>query len=135
MKRHWHIQTRLLFTLIAFTAAILLTVGVTFNLSVHGYIRSRVTSQLDAVSENASAVRKEGTPAMDGKRFDRNPDRVFGTMGSAFVIDDQGMPVNPMHGDEEIIRSLSEYFSSNNIDEEMHGKIISIEDGDRKSVV
>ena len=133
MKKRWHIQTRLLFTLITFTVAILLTVGVAFNLSVHGYIRSRVTAQLDAVSENASAVRKDGTHAMNGRRFDREPDRIFGTTGSAFVVDDQGTLVNPMHGDEEIIRSLSEYFNSDNINEEMHGRIISV--GDEKYAV
>ena len=129
MKNRWHIQTRLLLTLVGFTVSILLAVGVTFNLSVHGYIRSRVTSQLNDVAENASADRKNEEHGGKGKHFERHPDLIIGTTGNAFVLDDQGTLVNAMHGDEDVINELSEYFRDNKIEEDMHYRIISLENG------
>ena len=60
MKKRRHIQTRVLVTLIGMTTAILLVVGLTFNLSVRGYIHSRVTAQLVSVSESVSSDRRGG---------------------------------------------------------------------------
>ena len=78
MKRQRHIRTHVLLTMITLTCGILLAVVLTFNLSIRGYIRSRVSAQLSAVTENASeAWRDDG---MHGKgqepgRFDERPDR------------------------------------------------------------
>ena len=60
MKKRRHIQTRVLVTLIGMTTVILLVVGLTFNLSVRGYIHSRVTAQLVSVSESVSSDRRGG---------------------------------------------------------------------------
>ena len=84
MKRQRHIQTHILLTLIGLTAAILLAVGLSFNLAVRGYIRSRVTTQLARVSESASSDRRGGAREHE-RRFDGHPDRVTGTAGSAAI--------------------------------------------------
>ena len=60
MKRKWHIQTHMLVTLIALTGAVLLTVALVFNLSMYGFIRSRVSAQLSTVSQSASEERRGG---------------------------------------------------------------------------
>ena len=60
MKRKWHIKTHLLVTLIGLTTAILLIVALAFNLSIYGFIRSRVSAQLSDVSQSASDGRREG---------------------------------------------------------------------------
>ncbi len=57
MKRKWHIKTHMLVSLISLTCAVLLTVALVFNLSVYGYIRSRVSTQLSTVSQSASDER------------------------------------------------------------------------------
>ena len=58
MKRKWHIKTHLLVTLIGLTTAVLLIVALVFNLSVYGFIRSRVSAQLSGVSQSASDERR-----------------------------------------------------------------------------
>ena len=60
MKRKWHIQTHMLVTLIVLTGAVLLTVALVFNLSMYGFIRTRVSAQLSTVSQSASEERKGG---------------------------------------------------------------------------
>ena len=54
MRRQRHIRTHVLLTMITLTCGILLAVVLTFNLSIHSYIRSRVSAQLNAVTESAS---------------------------------------------------------------------------------
>ena len=60
MKRKWHIQTHMLVTLVALTGAVLLTVALAFNLSMYGFIRSRVSAQLSTVSQSAKEERRGG---------------------------------------------------------------------------
>ncbi|MBQ4207810.1 MAG: hypothetical protein II621_05840, partial [Clostridia bacterium] len=60
MKRKWHIKTHLLVTLIGLTTTVLLTVALVFNLSMYGFIRSRVSTQLSNVSQSASEERRGG---------------------------------------------------------------------------
>ncbi len=115
MKRQWHIQTRFLLTLIALTAAILLAVGLSFNLAVRGYIRSRVTTQLASVSESASSDRRGGAREHD-MRFDGRPDRVTGTSGSAVVLNENGALVASLRGDEGTAAALADYFSAHGFD-------------------
>ena len=55
MKRKWHIKTRLLVTLAGLTCLVLVAVAVAFNISVSGYIRSRVSTQLESVTRSASS--------------------------------------------------------------------------------
>ena len=62
MRKQWHIQTRVLLTLVGLTTAILLAVGLAFNLSIQGYIRSRVSAQLVSVSV-CEAEEEEVSPA------------------------------------------------------------------------
>ena len=45
MKQKWHIRTRILITLLGMTFALLLTAALAFNLSMRGYIRSRISAQ------------------------------------------------------------------------------------------
>lgn len=129
MKKQWHIKTRLLFTFIGFTAVILLAVGTTFNLSVRGYIRSRVTSQLVHVSENASADRKKGESEPREKSNEKHNDRLFGASGSACVLKQDGTLAFAMQGNEEPVQELSGYFSEHGIDDSIHYRIISLENG------
>ena len=91
MKRKWHIQKRILVTLICLTCAILLAVALAFNLSMRGYIRSRVSSQLTSISETISEERRTGPhDREEGKRFDERPDRITGARGSAILLDGDG---------------------------------------------
>ena len=60
MKRKWHIQTHMLVTLIGLTSAVLLTVALVFNISMYGFIRSRVSAQLSTVSQSAKEERRGG---------------------------------------------------------------------------
>ena len=53
MKRKRHLRTRILLTLTGLTCAVLLAVALAFNLSVRGFIRSRVSNQLSSVSESS----------------------------------------------------------------------------------
>ena len=108
MKRQWRIQTRLLLTLVALTAFILMAVGLAFNLSVRGYIRSRVAAQLTSVSESASSDRRGGRE--HGKR--ERPDRITGTTGNAVVLDESGALVSSLRGDAEVAEALADYYSA-----------------------
>ncbi len=109
MKRRWHIRTRILVTLIGLTCVILLSVALAFNLSVHSYIRSRVTTQLHSVSESVSEFREKGEKHGE-KRFDEHADRVTGTRGSAVVLNADGTVSSALHG--EAAGAISEYFRS-----------------------
>lgn len=129
MKKRWHIQTRVLLTLVGMTAAILLAVGLTFNLSVRGYIRSRVASQLASVSESVSSDRRGGTPKKPDKPFDGRPDRITGTKGSAIVLDKTGALIFPLHADAETAAELAAHFSARGIDRNTPYQILSLSGG------
>ena len=76
MKRQWHIRTHLLVTLIGLTTAILLIVALAFNLSMYGFIRSRVSAQLSGVSRSASDERRgDGQGQMRGQKQGQRQDQ------------------------------------------------------------
>ena len=132
MKRQRHIRTHVLLTMITLTCGILLAVVLTFNLSIRGYIRSRVSAQLSAVTENASeAWRDDG---MHGKgqepgRFDERPDRVTGTRGSAIVFDGSGQILSAMRGNDETGRELASYFCGQKLNGEIENETVTLESG------
>ncbi len=142
--RQWHIQTRVLLTLIGLTAAILLAVGIAFNLAVRGYIRSRVTTQLTNVSESASSDRrgdlreqrgeKPGKPfdaqpgEWPGKPADERPDRFTGVAGSAVVLSGDGTLVTVLRGDGNAAPALAAYFSANGFDGNLRYQTLSLDE-------
>ena len=126
MRGKWHIQTRILVTLIALTCAVLLTVALAFNLSVRGYIRARVSEQLRDVLENASEERRSGMlERRGGKHFEERTDRLMGAPGDAILLDEDGKLLFAMPGNEEAGRSLAEYFASHGV-EDMDNAIIRV---------
>ena len=124
MKRQWHIQTRILLTLVALTAAILLSVGLAFNLSVRGYIRSRVSAQLDSVTENAASDRKGGLHGRKGLGEQR--DRVTGLAGSAVVLDETGALVSSLRAESGVGEAISAYFDTHELSESSRYRTISL---------
>ncbi|MBR1496030.1 MAG: HAMP domain-containing histidine kinase [Oscillospiraceae bacterium] len=130
MKRQWHIQTRVLLTLICLTTAILLAVGLVFNLSIQSYVRTRVSSQLASVSKSASIDRKGGTKGeRGGRRFDEHPDRITGTAGSAIVLGQDGELLSNLHGSDAAGLALSAYFSENPPGGNAQYQTVSLPDG------
>ena len=128
MKRKWHIQTRLLVTLICLTCSVLVVVALSFNLSVHGYIRSRVSTQLTAVTMSASEDRRTGDHGR-GKRFDEHPDRITGTRANGILLNKDGQLLDVLHGDEGVARELAEYVQNHGLYEEIQNQVISIDSG------
>ncbi len=129
MNKKRHIKTHMLVSLIGLMCAVLLTVALVFNLSVYGYIRSRVSLQLSTVSQSASEERKDSERLhKDSKRFDEHPDRITGTRGSAILLDSNGNLVSNLHGDDSVANELSEWFS-NHMSEKTENRIISVESG------
>ena len=129
MKKRRNIQTRVLLTLIGMTAAILLVVGLTFNLSLRSYIRSRVTAQLTSVSESVSSDRHGGMQGHPGKPFDGRPDRVIGTTGNAVVLDKTGALVSPLRGDMATAEELAAYFSALGTVGSIQYRLLSLDSG------
>ena len=127
MKRKWHIKTHLLVTLVGLTTALLLTVALAFNLSMYGYLRSRVTAQLFDASQSASEERRgdmhgprafeeemedddDDVPDDPEDRFDERPDRVMGTRGSAVLLNADGTVFANLHGDAAAAQTLSGWY-------------------------
>ncbi|MBQ9460242.1 MAG: HAMP domain-containing histidine kinase [Oscillospiraceae bacterium] len=145
MKKQWHIRTRVLFTLVGLTAAILLAVGLAFNLAVRGYVRSRVVTQLANVSESATSDRRVNMPAQHDKPSDaksderpdappsERPDRFTGATGSAVVLRGDGSLVAVLRGDGNAAPELAAYFSANGFDENRRYQTLSL--GDEKYAV
>ena len=129
MKKHRNIQARILFTLSGMTVAILLILGLTFNLFVQGYVRRRVKTQLASVSKSASSERRDKSNGQHKKHSDGQPDRIIGTTGSAIVLDENGALVSSMHGDKKVAEVISEYFAANGIDKKMKYRILSLDIG------
>ncbi len=123
MNKQWRIQTRLLLTLVGLTAAILLSVGLAFNLSVRGYIRSRVAAQLSSVSERASSDRR-GIGREHGKR--EPPDRITGATGNAVVLNENGALVSYLRGDADVAETLAAYYSAHGFGGNTHYRTLSI---------
>ena len=111
MTRKWHIQARVLVTLTGLTGAVLLVVALAFNLSMRGYIRSRVSAQLMTVSQSASEERRNDPwDHKPDKRFDEFPDRITGTRGNALLLDGSGNLLTVLHGDRAVGAELAAYF-------------------------
>ncbi len=111
MKQKWHIRTRILITLLGMTFALLLTTALAFNLSMRGYIRSRVSAQLTASLQNASKDRRDAPRGRrKGRHFDERPDRITGTRGSAILLDQDGKLLRVMHGSKSVGEELAEYY-------------------------
>ncbi len=136
MKRKWHIKTHLLVTLIGLTVTVLLTVALAFNLSMYGFIRSRVSTQLSNVSQSAFQERRdrerEQTPPPkkeDDNRFDEHPDRVMGTKGSAVLLNDDGTVFLNLHGDETVAGNLAAWYRARTSDASVQNKVVFLENG------
>ena len=125
MKKKWHIKKRMLVTLVGLTCAILLAVGLAFNLSMYIFIRQRVNTQLSDISENASKERREGHPPNgsqdespsdppdDKKGVKDHPDRIMGTRGNAIIIDKDGNLIPDKYGDNTIAEELTAWYNEN----------------------
>ncbi len=130
MKRKWHVQKRILVTLICLTCAILLAVALAFNLSMRGYIRSRVSSQLTSISQNITEERRTGPPDHeDGKRFDERPDRFTGARGSAILLDGDGKLVSALHGDNAVASELAAYYQARGLDGGIENDVVTLDSG------
>ncbi|MBQ4436057.1 MAG: HAMP domain-containing histidine kinase [Clostridia bacterium] len=130
MKRKWHIRKRIFLTLTGLTCTLLLVALLAFNLSVRGYIRSRVSAQLGAVSQDASRQRREeaGEPK-EGRRFDEHSDRITGTQGNALILSEEGELLTVLHGDEAVGRELASYFSGQEQLDGVTYKVVDTESG------
>lgn len=130
MKKQWHIRSRVLLTLVGLTTAILLAVGLAFNLSIQGYIRSRVSAQLASVSESASSERRGGIKGPHGGRqFDGHADRITGATGNAVVLSEDGKLLSNLHGDDAVGAALSGYFRTHRLDESIRNQTVTLPDG------
>ena len=136
MKRKWHIKTHLLVTLIGLTTTVLLTVALVFNLSMYGFIRSRVSTQLSNVSQSASEERRGGERGQEpgpgeagDRRFDEHPDRVMGTKGSAVLLNDDGSIFLNLHGDETVAESLAAWYRARTAASSVRDKVVFLESG------
>ena len=128
MKKQRHIRTRLTFTLIGLTCAILLAVMLAFNLAVRGYIRSRVSTQLDAVTKSVSEERRRDPGGEKGEqRFDEHPDRVIGAEYNAAVLAKNGSVVKVLHGDWAVAQQLADEALSQGLEDGSQVKVFQSE--------
>lgn len=128
MKKQRHIRSRLSFTLIGLTCAILLAVMLAFNLAVQSYIRARVSAQLASVSRSASEARTE--PHDPHGPFDEHPDRIMGTKGSAIVLDEDGNLAINLHGDGAVAGALARWYREQNACRPVSNQTVSLDSGD-----
>ncbi|MBQ7681669.1 MAG: HAMP domain-containing histidine kinase [Oscillibacter sp.] len=110
--RRWPIRTRILLTLIVLTSLILLSVAVTFNLFIRGYVQSRVSEQLDSILNGAIGGGIRKGPNGRGRKFDGGQDRLTGVRGSAVVLDGACSVRDTLNGDRETGEALSDYFAA-----------------------
>ena len=130
MKRKWQIRKRLLVTLTGLSCALLLIVALAFNLAVRGYIRSRVSAQLGAVSQGASAQREEERGGPKGERpFDEHADRITGTRGNALILNQDGSLLAVLHGDNNVGSELASYFSGQGQLGSLPYKVVALSSG------
>ena len=128
MRQKRHIQTRILFTFIGLTCAVLFCVALAFNLSVQSIIRTRVSDQLSKVSRSASETRKRHSPKK-GQSPDEFPDRVIGTRGKAILVNSDGTLLEILSGDTAVGSEIAAYFSGQDLSGGINSKIISTESG------
>ena len=128
MKRKGHIKTRLLITLAGLTCLMLVAVAIAFNLSVNGYIRSRVSTQLDSVTRSASDTRRGGREQKG--QFDEHRDKITGTKGSAVVLDENGYPASNLNGDNAVAGELAKWYRDECRGKTVSNKTVSLDSGD-----
>ena len=130
MKKKWHIKTRLLVTMTGLTCLILVVVAIAFNLAVKGYIRARVSSQLDLVSRSATEIRREERgPRMNPDPFNEHPDKITGTRGNAVILDEKGNLEFNLHGDNKIAAELAEWYQGLNQAGDISNKTAALSSG------
>ena len=113
MKKKIRLKTRIMITLTGLTFAVLATVALAFNLSIRGYIRSRVASQLHSAFESISEERRD---PRGGKRFDGKPDKITGISGNAAIISESGELIEVLHGDEATTAIIAEQFTNDSVE-------------------
>ena len=131
MKRQRHIRTHVLATLIGLTCGVLLVVILAFNLSVRGYIRSRVAAQLDAISRNAAEMWHVGMHEKRGmgmEPFLPRPDGQTGMRGSAVLLDEEGRLLSVLNEQDEVSQELADSLAGKPI-EEMDNQIVTLPSG------
>lgn len=126
MKKKRRLKTRLLATLVGVTCAVLLIVALAFNLSVRGYIKARVNSQLEALSSSISDERQGGIGSWS---FDDRPDRVTGARGNALLLSSEGEIIVVLHGDAETAKLIADSYSSGKFDGGDGYTTLTTEDG------
>ena len=130
MKKQRKLRTRLTVTMTALTCGVLLAVMLAFNVAVQGYLRSRVSTQLDTVTQDVSEERRGIGPGQkDEKRFDGKPDRITGAEYSAAVLDSDGAVCAVLHGDGTVAEALAAYVGSHNLPTGTERKVVSLDDG------
>lgn len=130
MKKQRHIRTRLTATLIGLTCVILIAVMLAFNIAVQSYIRSRVSTQLDEVTQSISEERRMGGPGQreeNGKRFDERPDRMTGAEYSAAVLTEDGALVAVLQGDRSAAEALADYARTEELTVGTQSKVVSLD--------
>ncbi len=108
MKKR-RLKTKLLVTLVGVTCAAPVIVALAFNLSVRGYIKARVNSQLETISSSVSDGRKDG---LGNWSFDDRPDKVTGARGNALILSSEGELIVVLRGDEDAAEFIAESYSS-----------------------
>ena len=130
MKKQRMLRTRLSVTMIALTCGILAAVMLAFNVAVQSYIRSRVSTQLDTVTQNVSEERRgNGHGQKDDRHFDERPDRITGAEYSAAVLDSDGSVCAVLHGDRAVAEALAGYVVSHDLSARTESKVVSLESG------
>ena len=130
MKKQRTLRTRLSVTMIALTCGILAAVMLAFNVAVQSYIRSRVSTQLDTVTQNVSEERRgNGHGQKDDRHFDERPDRITGAEYSAAVLDSDGSVCAVLHGDRAVAEALAGYVVSHDLSARTESKVVSLESG------
>ncbi len=132
--RRWPIRTRILLTLIVLTSLILLSVAVTFNLFIRGYVHSRASEQLDSILNGVVTERRGGgirkPPNGRGRKFDGGQDRLTGVRGSAVVLDGACGVRDALNGDMETGEELSAYFASGHtLSDTVRKKTVDLDSG------
>lgn len=130
MKKQRHIRTRLTFTLIGLTCAILLAVMLAFNIAMQSYIRSRVSTQLGEVTQSISEDRRGAVQfPRDEPPFDERPDHVTGAEYSAAVLSEDGSIVVVLHGERDVAEALAACVREQALSVGTESKVVSLDRG------
>ena len=129
MKKQRMLRTRLSVTMTALSCGVLLAVMLAFNVAVQSYIRSRVSTQLNTVTQDISEERRgDGHGQKGEKHFDEKPDRITGAEYSAVVLNPNGSVCTVLHGDGTVAETLADYVSSHDLPIGTERKVISLGD-------